>query len=473
MASSLWRSPARFLLPLLAAAVETAVAAPLLALIAVAADQDDRSPSPNPVVLGVVGLVAFGLARALAGRESTLRRMRVVMVLGVVIAVLLLVPAQGLGAVWQPVEPGVMVLGALAIVVAWWRGLNFGIDPEPFTPDRLNGLVKLAWILLAAQVVLVAAINGLDTGPAERALRIAMPIAAVAGMVLLALGQLEQARINARKRGGRAPERRGWLIFATAFAVLILIIATLGSAILGGDAATWVLAPLGWLLRAVTFVIEYLVIGLALIFFVLFYPLFWLLQKLRSDNPQDQQEQGGVPGQMEQMVREGGEGLPDAVQTAIQIGAVVLVIAVVVLLLALSLRKYRRPAELDDSEEERESLWSRDLAAAQLRNLFRRGDHAAGPDRIDLTRPPATVRDAYRALQALASRDGIGRKESETPAEFSERLGSAWPALAREVNDLTARYERVRYGEAPDEPDLDGARRDWDVIWQARQEQPG
>jgi type II secretory pathway pseudopilin PulG len=406
------------------------MAAPLLALFDAFIDQDGRSSAPNPVVIGLAGLLAFGLTRWLGRRGLSLRAMRIALVLGAVIAVLTLVPAQELGSVWNPDALGVMVLASLALVIAWWRGLSYGADPEPFTPDRLNGLVKLAWIALAALVVLTAAINGFDTEPAERVLLVAMPVAAVAGMVLLALGQVEQARINARKRGGRAPERRGWLIFATVFAVLLLIVATLGSAILGGDAAGWVLTPLGYLLRGVTFVLEYLIIGIALIFFVLFYPLFWLLRQLRSDEPQQQQEQQGGSGELEQLVREGGDGLPDAVQTAAQIGAVVLVIAVVGVLLAISLRKYRRPPESDDSEEERESLWSRDLATAQLKGLFRRGDHATGPDRIDLSQPPPTVRDAYRALQALAIRDGVPREASETPAEFAARLRRAWPSPA-------------------------------------------
>ncbi len=474
MASSPWRSPVRLLLPallpLLAAAVETAVAAPLLALLAEFVDQDEQATSPHPLALAIAGLSAFGLVRLLARREVGMRAMQAGIVLGAAFALLVLIPAQGLGPVWNPESPGMMVLAAIALVIAWWRGISDGGDPEPFTPDRLNGLVKFAWIALAGQVVLVAAIDGLDTEPAEQALRVAMPVAAIAGMVLLALGQIEQARANARKRGGRAPERGGWLIFATGFAILLLIIASLGSAILGGDAADWVLTPLGYLLRAITFVIEYLIIGLALIFFVLFYPLFWLLQKLRSDQPQEQQEQAGGAGQMEQLVREGGDGLPDGVQSAIQIGAVVLVIVVVALLLALSLRKFRRPPESDDSDEERESLWSRDLATAQLRNLFRRGEHATGPDRLDLTQPPSTVRDAYRALQALAHRDGVPRKDSETPAEFAARLRMAWPSLAAEIGELTGRYERVRYGDAADAPDLAGAQRAWGAIWAARKD---
>ncbi|MEZ4623601.1 MAG: hypothetical protein R2843_02065 [Thermomicrobiales bacterium] len=41
---------------------------------------------------------------------------------------------------------------------------------------------------------------------ATDALRVAMPVAVVAGLVLLALGQIEQARIIAARRGGRAPD---------------------------------------------------------------------------------------------------------------------------------------------------------------------------------------------------------------------------------------------------------------------------
>ena len=54
---------------------------------------------------------------------------------------------------------------------------------------------------------------------------------------------------------------------------------------------------------------------------------------------------------------------------------------------------------------------------------------------------------------------------AETPAEFSRRLGAAWPGDARDIADLTRRYERVRYGGESDEVDRGAAQQAWSVIW--------
>jgi type II secretory pathway pseudopilin PulG len=191
------------------------------------------------------------------------------------------------------------------------------------------------------------------------------------------------------------------------------------------------------------------------------------LRRLRADPLEQEQESEGELGGFEQIVNDGTNGLPDAVQTAIQIGAIVLVIAIVLLLLALTMRRVRSQPEADTASEERESLWSRDLAMSQLRNLFKRGDQDA-LDRIDLRRTPPTVRDAYRALQALAAREGTPRLEAETPSAFGSRLARAWPEQAAAIMELTRRYERVRYGETPDDAERATALQAWSTIVAAR-----
>ncbi|MCC6704413.1 MAG: DUF4129 domain-containing protein [Thermomicrobiales bacterium] len=467
MPSNPLRSPASLLAPLLTAVVETAVAAPLLALLDAVADHNGLSDAPSAFVLGIIGLLGYLLTRWLQRREIGLRALQGVLLGGAVVLAVVAPMVQGLGSLWNPGAPGVVILASAVAVVAWWRGMQYGSDPEPFGAERLNTLVKVAWVALVAQVLLVTTLDG-DRGDAVAdALRIAMPVAAVAGLMLLAIGQIEQARINAARRGGRAPERKGWMLYAALFAVALLVLATLGSALFGGDATSWILAPLGWVVRSVVFVLTWILIGVAFVFFILFYPIFWLLSRLRADpQPQEEQQQGEL-GPMQQIIDEGADGLPEALQTAIEIGAVVLIIAAVLVALALTMRRVRAQSDVDVADEERESLWSRELAMSQLKGIFRR-EHGDELDRIDLRQPPRSVREAYRALQALARRDGVPRREAETPAEFSRRLARAWPSEAAAITDLTRRYERVRYGAAPDEPELTAARQSWDVILSGR-----
>jgi hypothetical protein len=393
--------------------------------------------------------------------------LQLVLVAGAVILAIAAPVAQGLGSFWSPADLSVVILAAAAAVIAWWRGMQYGSDPEPFSAERMNTLVKIAWLALVVQAVMIATIDGAPGDPAGDALRIAMPVAAAAGLMLLALGQVEQARISAARRGGRAPERRGWLTYAAIFAVVLLVIAGLGSALFG-DEASWILTPLSLLVRGVAFVLTWVLIGIAFVIFILLYPLIWLLRRLRADPPEQQAQEVGGSNMLEEVVNEGSQGLPDAVQSAVQIGSVVLIIVAVLVALALTMRRVRKQADVDTADEERESLWSRDLALSQLKGMFRR-DHGDELDRIDLKRPPRTVREAYRAMQALAQREGVARRPAETPAEFGRRLEQAWPGQAAAIGDLTRRYERVRYAGASDEPELDAARRAWSTILSARE----
>jgi transglutaminase-like putative cysteine protease len=66
-----------------------------------------------------------------------------------------------------------------------------------------------------------------------------------------------------------------------------------------------------------------------------------------------------------------------------------------------------------------------------------------------LARGPGQLRDvasAWRRLGWLAMRLGVGRRESETPIEFSDRLGEAVPALAADIRRLGDAYSRSCYG---------------------------
>ena len=323
--------------------------------------------------------------------------------------------------------------------------------------------------MLAAGLFLAAVINGFDTQPALDAARLAVPVAAICGLVLLALGQVEQTRRSALRRGGRAPERKSWLLFAIGFAVFLVLLASLGSAVLGGDAGNGLLTVLGFVFGLVLTLFSYLVLALALVFYVLLYPVIWLLNKaINKQEDQKTPPQQIADGGLREIIQSNGDSMPDWVRITLIVVAIIIVVAIVVLILFTALRRFRPATVSDDGEEERESLWSRDLAAAQLRNLFRRNRHGAGVERIDLRATPPTVRDAYRALQALAARDGVPRKPFETPAEFARRLSRVWPAEAQEIADLTSRYERVRYAGGIDEADRADAQQSWGSIWEKR-----
>ena len=468
MASRLFRSPADWALPLLVAAIETAAAAPLVALIDAFLDDKEVVADIFIPALGIVGLIAFFSTRLLARKALGLRVSRVIMLVAWLVVTLVWIGLLRFGGIGDADARPVIIFTGLLSLLAWWRGIGYGVDPAPFLPDRLSRLVRNAWILLAIGIFLAAVINGFDTKPALDAARTAVPVAAIGGLMLLALGQIEATRRAARARGGRAPARRGWLIFALGFALALMLIASLGSAVLGGESGNLLLTALGFVLNGVLFVFSYIALALAIVFYVLLYPLIWVLRRGADKQPDQNQQQGVTDTTLDQIVKSNGDALPDWVRITLIVVAVVIVAVVVTLLLFSALRRFRPMAETSDGDEERESVWSRDLARSQLRNLFRRSHGDGGPERIDLNATPPTVRDAYRALQALAVRDGVPRKPAETPAEFSRRLGAAWPGDAHDIADLTRRYERVRYGGESDEIDRGAAQGAWRAIWGRR-----
>ncbi|MGI8484692.1 MAG: DUF4129 domain-containing protein, partial [Thermomicrobiales bacterium] len=123
-----------------------------------------------------------------------------------------------------------------------------------------------------------------------------------------------------------------------------------------------------------------------------------------------------------------------------------------------------------DVDEQRESLWSRDLALQQLRNVFgRQHQRHLEVERPDLTQQPVSVREVFRHLTILAEGKGFGRQSAETATDFATRIRRQWPEIDVPMADLTPRYQRVRYGEMPDEPERTAAQADWHEIWRTHE----
>jgi hypothetical protein len=149
---------------------------------------------------------------------------------------------------------------------------------------------------------------------------------------------------------------------------------------------------------------------------------------------------------------------------------VVLGIALLIAAIIIYRMTRARTTDEDDGDiaEERESIFSADLAKQQLRDLFRRKPRAERPPRLDLDRPPSSVREAMLYLQVLATRQHAGRRLNETPADFTIRLTNAWPGVGAPLRMLRDRYELVRYGETEDDRAI--AVEAWESIWRRRKE---
>lgn len=457
---------ASWLLPLLVLALEVASVAPLLTLAATGLDADERSRDPFIPGMFVAALLSYWLARRTNGGNTS----RYLFSLGGALLAIYGPWLMGIGPFWDAPVLGVGILATGELLVAVWRGFFYAGRPDAYAPDELSGIVQRSWLILAGSVLAIAVLSGIDHDPALRAASVALPVAAVAALVLLAMGQMQRAAKRSREVGGTPPDRRRWLSFTLIFAVAIAAIAMLISAAIGDDTSRTLLTPLRLLFHGVTFVLAYVFYGIALVFFVLFYPVLWLVQRVqREQNPQ-QQQSDGFGEQIDKLKEGSGQGgFPHWLQLSAEIVAVVIIVAVVLWLIARTLKKSSTADAEIEVEEEHESLFSRDLLMSQLKGLFRREAAAGGGEPVDLRRTPGNVRDAYRALLALAAREGMPRRRDETPAEFALRLRRMWPALASEIGGLTREYELARYAELTGDAANDRAREYWGAIWSARE----
>ena len=151
--------------------------------------------------------------------------------------------------------------------------------------------------------------------------------------------------------------------------------------------------------------------------------------------------------------------------------ALFIAVAVVAVILFRVTRKPQAD-DLDDAvDEQRNSVFSTDLAKQQLRDLFRRKERARKPPKLDLDRPPRSIRETMVFLETLAVRQGVGRRDAETAEDFAARLRAVWSGVSAPLIDLPRRYERVRYGDqadAADSPDFERAAHDWAQVWNVR-----
>ncbi|HEX5505380.1 MAG TPA: DUF4129 domain-containing protein [Thermomicrobiales bacterium] len=467
---STWPWPVDLLLPALVATVEVAAIAPLLALLGAFV-----GPVAAPA-LWLIGLCAFWSTRAFAARDLDIGAARALsLLLWLALTAAWLAARFGPGALaglpdaalHHPDTTGGPLLATMLLsLLAWRRGLTYGSSTDPFEADALRWVLRVAFGLLAATVLVAALLGGPDGARALASARAAVPLGVVCGLLAVAAGQLEDARQQARRRHGRAPGRGVWLAFAGGAAVLILLVGVLFGGVFGHEVWQLLYTPVVLGLRGLGTVVADVLVGIAFVlYFIIVYPFIWLVTLLAGHAKPGQKQPAQPPlkpPDLSQLRNPVAANPPPELQIAL--GAIVAVVAAVILLAAL--QRYRGRRRDDDAEEERESLWSRDLLLDQLRNAFRRRRAArAAGGTIALTDSPASVREAFQYLSVLAQREGAGRRDAESASDFARRLDTLWPDAAEPVDDLTARYLRVRYGERPDAPERGPARAAWLRIW--------
>jgi len=466
------------LLSALVAAVEVAAIAPWLHLLAGMLGHPGATV-PAPLGIALAGLVAFWSARGflVSGWDIAAARLLSLGLWLALVIVWLGLAGAGLAAPLTLIDGLASRDGAvyalLAVAgLAWWRGIALGVHPDPFPPGSARGLLERGVALLAVALIVAAATGGEAGRNALAAAATAVPVVLIGGLVAVAAAQERVVRARVREGGA------GWIGAGAALAVGIVLLALLLAGVAGPDVWRQVLRPFLLVFEALATGLIWVMTAVAYLFFLALTPLIWLVRALAGEREQPQEGQSPGPPPLPEFQEQARNALPAFIGTALEILLIAGAIAVGVWLVLRTLRRFR-PERTDQAlDEVRESVWSRELALAQLRGWLQglsagRGGRRAG--HYDLDTPPTSVREAYRHLLVLAARAGLPRRPTESPSDYAARAAEAWPSAGEPLADLTQRYQLARYADHETPTDLTHARAAWEALraWVERGERDG
>ncbi|HEV2072405.1 MAG TPA: DUF4129 domain-containing protein [Thermomicrobiales bacterium] len=475
------RWPTLIVLPALIALLGAAAISPLIALFlgesfGISGGRD----APWPWAFAIIGLLAFWSAKVVGRLNLSLNASAALLfALGLVTVALwwALEPTYDLGPVLRdPVSlvsgNGHLVVPMLIALGVWYQGLRYDFNPSLFAPEEIRGNVQRSWAILAGSIVLAAIVGG-DTGDAGiAAAGIAVPVAMICSAGAVAASEINNTRSLARRRGSTAPGWDRWARFFAGIVVGIVLITGIAAILLGPGALDLVMEGLRTAFRAFGVVLYWVMFGFIYALYWVYRFVAWILNSLFGDLLPEMQmpEVQQAPVAEHEIVQpevESEEAPYATILRLVALGIALLVVAVIVFRLSRAGGSGDGEGEPD---EERESVFSTSLARQQLRDLFRRKPKPERPRKLNLDRPPQSVREGMLYLQVLASRQRVPRSGTETPADFTTRLASEWPSVAAPLQVIRDRYEVVRYGETEQDPAavVDA----WRIIWQHRKDAP-
>jgi len=473
--------PETLLLPVLVSTVQTLAITPLLYMFF---GEDFGLTGGRPVMwpggIGLLGLVSFWSTRFVMRITTDPRWFPAVSALCWIVAAAVWVglePNYGLAGLLR--EPGSLV-GSRGYLIAplllslgvWWQGIRYATISFLFTAEEIRGSTQRSWLVLIASLVLAALMDNDAGRDALDTTLFVVPMLMISSVALVAAAEIHASRQQIRRSGGRPPTWARWGRLVGGLGVAILLMALVVMLLLTPGAFAAMIGGIVAVLRAVGQLALWVLYGVFYVLYYIFYAfteLFRMLFDIEFGPMEPPERPAGMEGGPLQFEEQDDDG-PWKYANLVRWGLLGLVVLFVV---ALLFRMTRRAPEGEADEvgdEERSSVFSADLARAQLRNLFRRGGRGSRLRRLNLDAAPGDVRETWKYLQVLAMRQEVGRHEAETPQDFAERLRAQWPGTAASLNDLARRYERSRYGEIESDRDYASALDDWADIYRRRSE---
>ena len=130
------------------------------------------------------------------------------------------------------------------------------------------------------------------------------------------------------------------------------------------------------------------------------------------------------------------------------------VLGIAMLILMVRALRYQKTPLEETVPELRESVWSTEAFAEDLRALWRRAQErlrglAQVPVHLRRAYATASIREIYASLCHWAAAHGCPRPAPLTPYEYLPLLIEAFPGCEAELREITEAYVRVRYAEVP------------------------
>ncbi len=350
--------------------------------------------------------------------------------------------------VWRQAGALDELFAGLMLIPIWFRGVALGsddLDERPFTRTVLAGFAVLIFGFIFA-----------DNAGVETVVQVGAVVWSLVCVAGVALKNTSKPVSNSEGGGIQTGLTLAATLIAIVAGIAIALLLVVG--IVAGVAGSGIVAPV---VDALGFVLEYIVRGLA----YLFYPIFWILREVvelvRTDEPQAieilSEGIGRPPGELEEVEAEPNP-TPGIVLARVfgGIGAVLLFL----LLAWFFFRRFlRRRMDLD---EERESVWSEaDLVGdlfgglRNLRDRFRRS--------VGVEKPDAPIAALYYEVLADADARGSPRPPARTPLQFADSLEREYDSPA--PGEISRAFSAYRYGgREPDPGALRRLREAWDRL---------
>lgn len=349
-------------------------------------------------------------------------------------------------------KPYTITLALPVLVYLWWRGIQLGRAISYFNSIYHSFLVGMgAFILLLILWEISSAAKDNIEGPIAD---IGLYVIAFFffGLAAITICQVYEMRRRMPTRDAKASIWRSLPIMLGVIGGII-VIGFVAASLLSSEFFSTAGSVLGTINDALYKAFVWLMVKIDFIFEGLFWLIKWLLNLMRRTPPPEGEEGAGPGASPFEGMEQGMVEIPEILMTAFRWTVIIAIVAVIVYILVRAINRYRGRRNPDEIEEIHESLWNRNELKNDLRqvlnmmgNMFRRKPKPAAVY-FDDSSGSLNVREIYKRLLWESSRQGLGRRGHETPAEYEARLEKYLPDGKDPLEEITNMYSEVRYGD--------------------------